>query len=119
MYIHSEGMVAHRDLKPENIAVDGEGSSARAQLVDFGSAVDISNGNVSDVVGTMPFMAPEVIMGESYKPSGADIWSYGVIMLEMICGINKMRKMLRWERSPSPSTRRAADLLEFFEQPEK
>lgn len=55
-YCHSNG-VAHRDLKPENIALDASGLDIK--VVDFGCSVRASSWR-TDIVGSLPFMAPEV-----------------------------------------------------------
>lgn len=84
-YCHKQG-VAHRDLKPENIAFDASGRDIK--VLDFGCAV-IADRPRTDVVGSFPFMAPEVFVASSsavYEPKHVDVWACAVILLEMMCG---------------------------------
>jgi len=116
LHLHDSG-VAHRDLKPENIGVCQDGMVVK--LLDFGSAAPIDK-ECCDMAGTMPFMAPEVLASgdeEPYDPSRCDVWSIAVLLLEMLCGPDKMGKMLRWGRKHPPCPERADELDAFFKQP--
>jgi serine/threonine protein kinase len=81
-YLHNKGIV-HRDLKSENILIDLNGS---IKLTDFNCAGRINPSGDSNILnslkGTIPFMAPEVILQNNYGRK-ADIWSLGCIILEM------------------------------------
>ena len=86
-YLH-EHRVSHRDLKGDNILLDLNGS---CKLADFGCSkkLDVAPGGSTVVMRTMkgsiPWMAPEVIMGEGYgRP--ADIWALGCVVIEMATG---------------------------------
>lgn len=81
-YLHSVGL-SHRDLKLDNCVVTKEGI---VKLIDFGSAVvfkypfeeDIVNAH--GIVGSDPYLAPEVLTStEDYDPQFVDIWSVGII----------------------------------------
>jgi len=103
-YCHVQ-RVAHRDLKPENIIVSDCGSDVK--LLDFGSAITATK-SCSDIVGTMPFLAPEVMKASNacpYMACGADIWSSGVLLLEMICGLGIMERLMGWRSMPTPCKR--------------
>jgi len=92
---HSRGVV-HRDLKPEHMMLtsftpDGHKD---CKLIDFGLAA--CGGNSSNMhgscalVGTPAYMAPEVVDEDrraldAYK---ADVWSVGIIVLELLIGKN-------------------------------
>ncbi|XP_042515920.1 phosphoenolpyruvate carboxylase kinase 1-like [Macadamia integrifolia] len=76
--------VAHRDIKPDNILFD---SGNRLKLADFGSADIFHDGlPMRGIVGTPYYVAPEVLSGRDYNEK-VDVWSAGVIMYIMLCGI--------------------------------
>ncbi|XP_027364028.1 phosphoenolpyruvate carboxylase kinase 1 [Abrus precatorius] len=76
--------VAHRDIKPDNILFD---SNDNLKLADFGSAEWFGDGrNMSGVVGTPYYVAPEVLLGREYDEK-VDVWSCGVILYIMLSGI--------------------------------
>jgi CheY-like chemotaxis protein len=85
-HIHGLGLV-HRDVKPGNILLDATGA---AKLTDFGLAKaacesDITNGQ--DIVGTLAYMAPELLCGGA--PSVAsDLYALGVTLATLIAGEN-------------------------------
>lgn len=112
-YCHKQG-VAHRDLKPENIAFDASGRDIK--VLDFGCAV-IADRPRTDVVGSFPFMAPEVFVASSsavYEPKHVDVWACAVILLEMMCGVHQLNRMLGWARSTAAAPERKAELVEYF-----
>jgi serine/threonine protein kinase len=86
-YCHSEKIV-HRDLKPENIMIEKvpgkEGENLKVRIVDFGFAKCFDN-QLSDVLGTPYFIAPEVIENKPYNEK-CDIWSFGVIAYFTLSG---------------------------------
>ncbi|XP_066026425.1 protein kinase C delta type-like [Pocillopora verrucosa] len=79
-YLNSKNVI-HRDLKPENILVTSNG---HLKLSDFGLSEFVVFA-VTGVCGTYPYMAPEMIMGESYTYS-VDWWSFGVTLFLMLTG---------------------------------
>ncbi|KAF8056256.1 fray2 [Scenedesmus sp. PABB004] len=89
-YVHAHGGI-HRDIKAGNILVDGEG---RVKLGDFGVATTleregdwgVSTKSRLTFVGTPCWMAPEVLEQTSGYRSSADIWSFGITMLEAAHG---------------------------------
>jgi len=109
----SEGM-AHRDLKPENLMVDA--GLRILKVVDFGSVAGIHK-PLMDMAGTMPFMAPEILAADNsrnYSSAKCDIWSAGVVLLEMLCGMGKLDKMMRWDKTTEPCYQRYVELKAFF-----
>jgi len=113
-YIHDQ-RVAHRNLKPENIMVDEDDA---VKLANFKLAVKLGN-PCRDKCGTMPFVAPEVLAGRRYDASASDVWAVGVVLAEMLCGINKVPSMLQWGNTSSPSSERARDLEAYFRDPKQ
>merc|ERR1712176_254196 len=71
------------------------------KLVDFGCAVQGEH-TVSSIVGTMPFIAPEVLIYKSSSPFIADMWSCGVVMLEMLSGTGALNRSMGWKRMLQP-----------------
>ncbi|PVH95674.1 Pkinase-domain-containing protein [Periconia macrospinosa] len=80
-YLHSMGL-AHRDLKLDNVVVNEHGIM---KIIDFGSAAvfrypfekDIVM--ASGIVGSDPYLAPEVYDLSKYDPQPTDIWSLAII----------------------------------------
>lgn len=81
-YIHSLGFI-HRDIKPENVLVrDG-----RVTLIDFGFSRKSTNAKYSGNPNSLAYQAPEVLVSNFYNHK-VDIWSVGVIWVEMLLGVN-------------------------------
>ncbi|KAM4060394.1 kinase [Hirsutella rhossiliensis] len=80
-YLHSVGL-AHRDLKLDNVVVSDRGIM---KIIDFGSAhvfkYPFENGTVpaKGIVGSDPYLAPEVYDTKEYDAPAADIWSLAII----------------------------------------
>ena len=78
---HSEKLV-HRDLKPENILISSEGV---LKLMDFGLA-QLGEEKGQSGWGTPAYMSPEQ-HNHADVDCRCDIYSIGIIMYEMLCGI--------------------------------
>ena len=83
--IHAANLV-HRDVKPGNIIIQGSG---RAMLIDYGLAKfldDFSLTRRDEVLGTMLYMAPELLRGDSAGP-GSDAFALGMTALHAALGV--------------------------------
>ncbi|CAK4030519.1 related to kinase [Lecanosticta acicola] len=84
-HLHQNVRVIYRDLKPENCLLDCEG---HLLLTDFGlSKVALHDGEdrANSILGTIEYMAPEVIEGKNYDFS-VDWWSLGAIGFDLLTG---------------------------------
>ncbi|XP_042869401.1 mitogen-activated protein kinase kinase kinase 1-like [Penaeus japonicus] len=84
-YLH-DNKILHRDLKGANLLVDSTGQWLR--IGDFGTAARMASKSTvtgefqGQLLGTIAFMAPEVLRGEDYGRS-CDVWSVGCCVIEM------------------------------------
>ncbi|GLE07132.1 hypothetical protein PINS_up017100 [Pythium insidiosum] len=83
-YLHSlQPAVLHRDLKSRNVLLSAD--AQRAKLIDFGVSrlrADQNSSTMTTCVGTLRWMAPEVMVGGRYGES-ADVFSFGVVLSEL------------------------------------
>lgn len=82
-HLHTTLGVVYRDLKPENCLLDSEG---HLLLTDFGlSKVAVESEECNSMLGTVEYMAPEVIQGKKYGRS-VDWWSLGALGYDLMTG---------------------------------
>ncbi|ETW09134.1 TKL/LISK/LISK-DD1 protein kinase, variant 2 [Aphanomyces invadans] len=99
-YMH-ERHIIHRDIKAANMLLD---DNLRIRLCDFGFAREVASDNENNAIqddgpspqsfqthgrrmslcGTDTYMPPEMLFEEDYNES-ADIFSYGVVLIELLC----------------------------------
>uniref|UniRef100_A0A8D2Q963 Mitogen-activated protein kinase kinase kinase 20 n=1 Tax=Varanus komodoensis TaxID=61221 RepID=A0A8D2Q963_VARKO len=81
-YLHMEApvKVIHRDLKSRNVVIAGDGV---LKICDFGASRFHSHTTHMSLVGTFPWMAPEVIQSLPVSET-CDTYSYGVVLWEML-----------------------------------
>ena len=110
-YLQSNNII-YRDIKPENFIVEFE--TGKLKLVDFGFAKELNfktsnsknRGRTYTKCGTPEYMAPEIIQQKELNSTetrvsqssflskqlgygmGCDIWSWGVLLCELIGGYN-------------------------------
>jgi eukaryotic-like serine/threonine-protein kinase len=136
-YAHERGIV-HRDLKPANVKITPD---AAVKVLDFGLAKAIEeNSGVEEIgnsptlsmgatragviLGTAAYMSPEQAKGKS-ADRRADIWSFGVVLYEMLSGkqmyggetapetlAHVITKEPSWENLPSTTPTAIRNLLE-------
>lgn len=87
---HATGLV-HRDVKPGNIIVADDPGGPQAYLADFGLSKNRSQDSAAltkmgQLLGTMSYAAPEVIMATEPRDHRVDIYSLGCVLYESIVG---------------------------------
>jgi len=95
-YAHEHGIV-HRDLKSSNVLVT---SGGQVKVLDFGLARQLEAVSEDQptrtwtrpgvLVGTPHYLAPEILRGGA-ADVGSDLWSLGVVLYEMACGVPPFR----------------------------
>lgn len=106
-YAQSKGVIVHRDIKPDNLMIDNAGT---LKITDFGIAKSIeadaaktknpgwwlfkrkqvieiaSKTKTGSAMGTLPYMAPEQFINAKGVDHRADIYSFGIILYQMVTG---------------------------------
>jgi eukaryotic-like serine/threonine-protein kinase len=117
VHAHGQGVI-HRDLKSANVIAT---SSGRVKVLDFGLArlvrdqdgMDVSRREtgletVGAIAGTLPYMAPETLRGET-ADARTDVWALGVVLYELATGARPFTGRTPFEltsgilREPAPA----------------
>ncbi|XP_039706270.1 mitogen-activated protein kinase kinase kinase 21 isoform X2 [Pteropus medius] len=92
LYLHEEAVVPilHRDLKSSNVLLlekieHDDICNKTLKITDFGLAREWHRTTRMSAAGTYAWMAPEVIRSSLFS-KGSDIWSYGVLLWELLTG---------------------------------
>jgi len=94
-FVHGQS-VLHRDLKCDNVLVT---DSNEAKLADFGTSLQFESADEKRLgkrEGTVIFMAPEIISAGKYGLE-ADVWSFGVMCVEVASSAFLVRSVKRME----------------------
>ncbi|MFG0266956.1 MAG: protein kinase [Rhodopirellula sp. JB055] len=125
-HAHQKGVI-HRDIKPSNVMVTLHDGKAVAKVIDFGVAKALGE-KLTDktvytrffsMIGTPLYMSPEQAeMSGLDVDTRSDIYSLGVLLYELLvgatpfdrerldsAGLDEMRRIIREEDPPRPSTR--------------
>jgi serine/threonine protein kinase len=91
-FLHSLG-IAHRDIKPENLVCSDNGT--RVRICDFGLATSERKSDEFGCGSTF-YIAPECLgdwnpSQTHYDTQRSDIWSLGIILVNLVCGRNPWR----------------------------
>jgi predicted Ser/Thr protein kinase/tetratricopeptide (TPR) repeat protein len=85
-YAHNKGIL-HRDIKPSNVLLAPDGA---VYLADFGLAriAEAGESTLSSdtMLGTPQYISPEQARGEKDLDAGTDIYSFGVVLYELVVG---------------------------------
>jgi serine/threonine-protein kinase len=83
--------VIHRDIKPENVFLANQGGKRVPKLMDFGISkvrlrTDTDATQLGAVLGTPPYMAPELVHSAKDADPRSDVWAIGVTIFELLTG---------------------------------
>jgi len=94
-HLHAHRVV-HRDIKPENFTAHEHQGRVQVKLGGFELAkMQMEDKTAGSPCGTMPFAAPEMILHWTYNGLTADMWSVGIVFVELTCGIRLVETAMR------------------------
>lgn len=102
-YLHDGAVppVIHRDIKSSNILLD---QSMRARVSDFGlSREEMVKGHATNIKGTFGYLDPEYVSTRAFTKK-SDIYSFGVLLFELIAGRNPHQGLMEYVELAAMST---------------
>lgn len=146
-HMHTKALVAHRDIKTDNIIVletpeddvcenglprfcqddlhyESEcGANISVMFSDFGLAkVYKKSPESNSSCGTFSFMAPEVLLHSSHNVFAADVWSLGIVLIEVLCFVNFVERVFRIQEKAKGESSKDRAMMEqiraHFEKPD-
>ena len=114
-YLHHDcrSKILHLDVKPENILLD---ENYRAVVTDFGLSKLIARDEsrvVTEIRGTCGYLAPEWLLEHGISEK-SDVYSYGIVLLEMIGGRRSIMKVEVEETNKKTNEKSKKKKLEYF-----
>ncbi|CAG7891977.1 unnamed protein product [Brassica rapa] len=114
-YLHHDcrSKILHLDVKPENILLD---ENYRAVVTDFGLSKLIARDEsrvVTEIRGTCGYLAPEWLLEHGISEK-SDVYSYGIVLLEMIGGRRSIMKVEVEETNKNTNKKSKKKKLEYF-----
>merc|ERR1719181_114525 len=94
-HLHQQGII-HRDVKASNILVADDHSDLK--LVDFNTAQRTMEGGALTLTGTVDYLPPEALLGESLCEK-SDVWAAGLCLHLMLTGTPPVERRLFSSRS--------------------
>ncbi|XP_047312065.1 calcium/calmodulin-regulated receptor-like kinase 2 [Impatiens glandulifera] len=110
-YLHDGAVppVIHRDLKSANILLD---HLMRAKVADFGlSKEEVFDGRNSGLKGTYGYIDPEYMSSNKFTMK-SDIYSFGIILFEIITAIHPHQNLLDYVNLASMSSDGIDDIID-------
>ena len=90
--VMKENKIVHRDLKLENILIKYKDEEHKKYIIKLNNydcskrLSSLTENYLDDIIGTLPYMAPEILKGEKYNYK-CDLWSIGIIIYILYFGI--------------------------------
>lgn len=90
-YLHARNIV-HRDIKPENVLITDASDPTSVKLADFGVAKRLRQDGLASFVGSLQYVAPEVlerastVRGMGRYTASVDLYSFGVMLYVCLSG---------------------------------